>query len=91
MEMQRDYLLKPRPLRWIIHSVAIRHGLAYRDLVGADKTRRVVYPRWEAFWECRCLTGASLPKIGRAFGKRDPTTVLHGIRKHQERMGQAVG
>ena len=90
MEMQRDFLLKPSPLRLIINQVAHAYGLQYSDLTGPSKKRKYAWPRQEAMWRCRRETGLSLPRIGLAFA-RNHETVLYGIRKHQERMGQTIG
>ena len=51
------------------------------ELCGARRQRSVLYPRQVAMFLCRRLTEASLPEIGRAFGGRDHTTVLHAVEK----------
>ncbi|MFB3094920.1 MAG: helix-turn-helix domain-containing protein, partial [Candidatus Acidiferrales bacterium] len=43
--------------------------------------KAIAYPRQVAMFLARQLTGASLPEIGRAFGGKHHTTVLHSIRK----------
>ena len=45
------------------------------------RDRRAVDARWVAMWLAREFTGHSLPTIGRAFGDRDHTTVLHALRE----------
>lgn len=47
------------------------------------RTKEVVIPRHVAMVLCRMLTLHSLPEIGRRFGNRDHTTVLHGLRKYE--------
>jgi chromosomal replication initiator protein len=44
----------------------------------------VARPRQVAMWFCKQLTPRSLPEIGRKFGDRDHTTVMHAIRKIDE-------
>jgi len=51
------------------------------DLESPCKARTVVYPRQVAMYLCREQTKKSLPQIGRAFGRRDHTTVLYAHRK----------
>ena len=51
------------------------------DLESPSKARTVVYPRQIAMYLCREQTHKSFPQIGRAFGRRDHTTVLYAHRK----------
>lgn len=51
------------------------------DLKSSRRTSNVVLPRQIAFWLCKNLTTRSLPDIGRRFGGKDHTTVLHGVRR----------
>ena len=51
------------------------------DMTSARRTARVVQPRQVAMYLSKVLTGRSLPEIGRHFGGRDHTTVLHAVRK----------
>lgn len=51
------------------------------DLIGQRRTANVVLPRQIAMYLCKTLTPRSLPDIGRRFGGRDHTTVLHAVRK----------
>ncbi len=54
-------------------------------LLGKKRSRDITYPRQLAMFLCRELTDLSLPKIGKAFGGRDHTTVLHACEKiHDE-------
>jgi chromosomal replication initiator protein len=56
----------------IIKEVALKYGLTYAQLVSHRRHAR-------AYKE----TSASLPQIGLAFGGRDHTTIMHGIRRHE--------
>lgn len=55
--------------------------IAKADLEGPSKMRGFVYPRQIAMYLCRTMTRKSFPQIGRAFGKRDHTTVLYAFRR----------
>ena len=52
-----------------------------QELRGAKRQRSILRPRQIAMFLCRRLTEASLPEIGRAFGGRDHTTVMHAVGK----------
>jgi len=59
-----------------------RHfGLTPSELLSSTRTTRVAWPRQIAMYLARELTGESLPAIGRQFGGRDHTTVLHAWRR----------
>lgn len=60
------------------------------ELRGARRDRSVLYPRQVAMYLCRRLTEASLPEIGRAFGGKNHTTVLHAIGKIEREVAQDV-
>jgi chromosomal replication initiator protein len=64
--------------------VADEFRIKPNDLKAKDNSRKVVYPRQLAMYLCRELARASLPEIGRAFGGKHHTTVLHSIEKIQE-------
>ena len=54
------------------------------DLVSARRTQAIVRPRQIAMYLAKVMTPRSLPEIGRRFGGRDHTTVLHAVRKIDE-------
>jgi chromosomal replication initiator protein len=60
--------------------------LSQADLTSGKRARQVVYARQVAMYLCRELTDLSLPAIGRQFGGRDHTTVLHAHRQMRARM-----
>ena len=51
------------------------------DILSSRRTAVVVKPRQVAMYLAKTLTMRSLPEIGRRFGGRDHTTVLHAVRK----------
>ena len=61
--------------------VSQRFGLSITELCGKKKSQNIVYPRQVAMYLSRELTDSSLPKIGRSFGGRDHTTVMHATSK----------
>ncbi|MEM7695717.1 MAG: chromosomal replication initiator protein DnaA [Pseudomonadota bacterium] len=61
--------------------VSQHYSVSRQDLVSARRTRTIVLPRQIAMFLCKALTPRSLPEIGRRFGNRDHTTVLHAVRK----------
>jgi chromosomal replication initiator protein len=61
--------------------VSERFGLSLDELCGDKRSQNIVYPRQVAMYLSRELTDSSLPKIGREFGGRDHTTVIHATSK----------
>jgi len=61
-------------------------GISAEELVSPARTARLAWPRQVAMYLARELTQESLPAIGREFGGRDHTTVLHAWRRTEERM-----
>jgi chromosomal replication initiator protein len=61
--------------------VSERFGLSLEELCGERRSQNIVYPRQVAMYLSRELTDSSLPKIGKQFGGRDHTTVIHATSK----------
>src|ERR671923_611971 len=61
--------------------VSDRFGLSLEELCGDKRSQNIVYPRQVAMYLSRELTDSSLPKIGKEFGGRDHTTVIHATSK----------
>jgi chromosomal replication initiator protein len=61
--------------------VADRFDLTHDELCGDKRSQNIVYPRQVAMYLSRELTDSSLPKIGKEFGGRDHTTVIHATSK----------
>lgn len=59
----------------------IELGISYELVTGETRRRHVVAVRQLIMWELYTLFALSLPAIGRLFGWRDHTTVLHAVRK----------
>jgi chromosomal replication initiator protein len=65
----------------ILRIVSRHFGVSKGDLLSQRRHRSVVWPRQIGMYLAKQLTARSLPEIGRRFGNRDHTTVLHAIRK----------
>jgi chromosomal replication initiator protein len=61
--------------------VSERFQLTMEELCGEKRSQNIVYPRQVAMYLSRELTDSSLPKIGKEFGGRDHTTVIHATSK----------
>jgi chromosomal replication initiator protein len=68
-------------IRRIQDLVAERFHLSLEELCGDKRSQNIVYPRQVAMYLSRELTDSSLPKIGKEFGGRDHTTVIHATSK----------
>jgi chromosomal replication initiator protein len=84
----RDLLRGKEPKRVRIEDiqriVSKHYNVSKADLLSARRTRTVVRPRQIAMYLSKQMTPRSLPEIGRRFGNRDHTTVLHAVRKIEE-------
>lgn len=68
-------------------TTADHFGLKQADLLSERRTRSIARPRQVAMYLCKLHTTRSYPDIGRRFGGRDHTTVLHGVKKIESLMG----
>ena len=64
--------------------VAERYNLKLADLKSRNNAKSIAMPRQVAMYLCKTLTHASLPEIGRSFGGKHHSTVIHSIRKVEE-------
>lgn len=81
----RDLVRLPEPKRVKIEDiqkvVARHYNVSRSDILSSRRTATVVRPRQIAMYLAKTLTLRSFPEIGRRFGGRDHTTVLHAVRK----------
>jgi chromosomal replication initiator protein len=68
----------------IQRKVAEHYNIRLSDMHSARRARQVARPRQVAMYLAKQLTARSLPEIGRKFGGRDHTTVMHAVRKIEE-------
>ena len=84
----RDLIRQVEPKRVKIEDiqriVAKHYQVSRADVLSSRRTQNVVRPRQVAMYLSKVLTLRSLPEIGRRFGGRDHTTVLHAVRKIDE-------
>jgi chromosomal replication initiator protein len=64
--------------------VADYYNIKLSDLLSARRARQVARPRQVAMYFCKQMTSKSLPSIGRKFGGRDHTTVMHAVKRIDE-------
>ena len=70
----------------IISRVAERYGVSVSALLSDRRGRSIAWPRHVAMYMCRRHTPFSLPRIGRAFGNRDHSTVMYACDRVQGQM-----
>jgi chromosomal replication initiator protein len=68
----------------IQRKVSDHYNIRLSDMIGPKRLRTFARPRQIAMYLCKSLTSRSLPEIGRRFGGRDHTTVIHGVRRIEE-------
>lgn len=65
----------------ILRVVSKHFAVSKNDILSQRRHRSIVWPRQVGMYLAKSMTARSLPEIGRRFGNRDHTTVLHAIRK----------
>jgi chromosomal replication initiator protein len=70
----------------IQRKVAEHYNIRLSDMIGPKRLRAIARPRQVAMYLAKQLTPRSLPEIGRRFGGRDHTTIMHGVRKIEDLM-----
>lgn len=68
----------------IQRKVSEHYNIRLSDMIGPKRLRSYARPRQVAMYLCKLMTSRSLPEIGRRFGGRDHTTVMHGVRRIEE-------
>jgi hypothetical protein len=78
--------------RKIIRAAATVFNVTEEELLGTERRVGIVLPRQAAMTVARHLTGNSFPELGRRFGGRDHTTIMHALRKfeHDAKLKKAV-
>jgi len=72
----------------IQRQVSEHYNIRLSDMIGPKRLRSFARPRQVAMYLCKQMTSRSLPEIGRRFGGRDHTTVMHGVRRIEELRNQ---
>jgi chromosomal replication initiator protein len=68
----------------IQRKVSDHYNIRLSDMIGPKRTRCYARPRQVAMYLCKQMTSRSLPEIGRRFGGRDHTTIMHGVKRIDE-------
>lgn len=89
LDKMLDHLIRSGETRRVrvedIQRVVARHfNVSKNELLSNRRTRAIVRPRQIAMYLAKIMTPRSLPEIGRRFGGRDHTTVLHAVRKIED-------
>ncbi len=72
---------KPISIEMIQKTISDHYGLRVQELKAKNNSKAITLPRQICMYLCRHVTGASLPQIGREFGGKHHTTVLHSVNK----------
>jgi len=83
-----DTKVKPITADLIQKVVANYYQISQQDLKSQTRLKSIAFPRQVAMYLCRELTGLSLPEIGRSFGGKDHTTIIHACRKLEQQLSQ---
>src|SRR5262249_20643622 len=80
----------PRPARITVQAIQAlvceQFGITRDELLSAERAARLVWPRQVAMYLARRHTDETLPSIGKQFGGRTHTTVMHAVRKTTQRL-----
>jgi len=71
---------------FIQKTVCEYYGLKVQDIKAKKRTRDIAFPRQVAMYLCKVLTGASLSEIGKGFGGKDHSTVIHACKLIEKKM-----
>ena len=86
-EMKRP-IAGRKTIKSLIKTIGAIYGFSEDDLQSDSRARDLSHVRQEIMWEANKIHGRSFPDIGRVLN-RDHTTILHGVRAHEERIKEA--
>lgn len=89
VEMVKNEYIERQTARRIIIAVANEYGLKEGDICSTRRMENLVIPRHIAMYLAKAITKRSFPEVGRRFGGRDHTTVLHACRKIEKMMAES--
>jgi chromosomal replication initiator protein len=75
---------KPISIEMIQKTISDYYGLRVQELKSKNNSRAIALPRQICMYLCKKITSASLPQIGRAFGGKHHTTVMHSVSKIEQ-------
>lgn len=79
-------VLKRDRVRIIIQEVSRKYAISCDDIISDSRKPHIIPARHETFWRARHELSLSYPKIGTKIGGKDHTTVIHGCRRHEQRI-----
>ncbi|MCA0358715.1 MAG: hypothetical protein LCH78_18025 [Proteobacteria bacterium] len=74
----------------IANLIASTYGVSVANLVGPARHKAISHARQHAMWLMHQQPHLSMPQIGKFLGGRDHTTILHGIRRYEQRMAEGT-
>lgn len=83
-------VIQPISCKFIMEHIAAYYRVSLLDLVSERRAQRLTWPRHIAMYLAKKLTTRSFPSVGRAFGGRDHTTVLHAIKRIEGELDRSV-
>lgn len=86
VETEKKWLIPKAHWKTILEEVSEKHGVSIIDIRSARRDYKTARARHEAAWRMRHETDLSSPQIAVRLGGRDHTTILHSIKRHQERI-----
>lgn len=90
MSLWRGTMKRRITMSEIAELIAATYGLSVEELLGPARHKSVSHARQHAMWLMRQQPHLSLPQIGRFLGGRDHTTILHGVRRYEQRMAEGT-
>ena len=78
--------VRPISIPSVQKEVCRYYNITHADLIGNKRKQDIVFPRHMAMYLCQELTESTLPQIGKAFGGKDHTTVMHAVAKIKKQM-----
>lgn len=89
-EILRDYFPEKNSrkinIRLIQSVIEKAYNITHEEMIGGKRSRNIVWPRQIAMYLARTLTEESYPTIGKKFGGRDHTTIMHGVETVERKM-----
>ncbi|MEM1370600.1 MAG: helix-turn-helix domain-containing protein [Pseudomonadota bacterium] len=77
-----------KDVKQMMQEMAVNYGFSLAEVIGESRGQELVHARFMTMTVVRRLTGYSYPRIGKLFGGRDHTSVLHAVRRIKNRMEQ---
>ncbi len=74
----------------IVKDFCAEHQVGILEILGENRTKRVVHKRWHLMWILRKETVLSMPQIAKLLRRTDHTNVVHGLQQHAIRMAKGL-